>query len=243
MLSHIGSSAIFKPVKEEASLNENYSANEDMPNFAIVDKDGNQICSWMRCKDYINDTVWSHKTGNPTNIFGWSYDPKQQPLSDRWLMLAMRWKKHTLSPLVRNLKNTVEKLEKRLGVPKFRRTRFSRVSGHKFMIFGSPVWMRSSIMVSFFTWLLRAALTSKDGDLKTLKPPVGKDVYYYRKGQKFIEKLMKEGFAGFKDAKSWEDIESCDEAHETGFIHYCHVNLGAGYGFPKDDIDEEDWDF
>ncbi len=242
MLATIGDAKVFKPIEKEADLFEAYGANDDMPEFAIVDKDGNQICAWMRCKDYINDTVWSHKTGKNTDIYGWHYNPKKQPLSDRWLMLAMRWKKKVLTPMVRNLKNTVEKLEKRLGIPKFRRTRFSRVSGHKFMIYGSPVWMGRSVLTSFFTWLLRSALTSKDGDLTALKPPVKKDIYYYNNGKKFIEKLLKEGLAGFNDAKTWDKIASCDEAHETGFIHYSRENLKVKHVSDYED-GPDDWDF
>lgn len=251
MLARMGTADFFKAAKQEVYLSEEYSSGDNMPEFAILDKNGNQICSWMRCKDFINDTIWSHKTGKSCSIYGWEYNPTKQPLSDRWLILAMRWNKHKLSPIVKNLQVTVEKLEKKLGVPKFKRSRFSTVKGHRFIVFGSPIWMESSALTSFFTWLLRAAVHSKDGDLNALKPPVGKDVYYYKNGKSFIAKLLSEGLKGFKDATTWSDLKSCSAAHNAGFIHYSshvlkskHVAHDGFYDPPMDDgDDDDDWNF
>lgn len=242
------SSSFFQQNPKQGGLSEEFDSYMDMPQFAIVAPDGTQIGPWMKCKDYIQDVWWGSKHNRDYNCHGFSYSPGDDPKpSKRWLLLAIKWpsKKNKMDNMLVNVKATVENLEKRLKIPKFKRTRFSLVIGDMFIIYGSPQWLTSISLVSFFTWLLRASLNNKKGKLEAIKdsnPPVKKDWYYYTNGLNFINQLLKEGIESFKDDWSYTEVYKC---HDGGFVNAA-ANIGPveGYMDPEladdDDLDEED---
>lgn len=214
---------IRKP-RRELHLSEAYDANQDMPEFAIMAADGQQIGAWMRCKDYIQDVVWGSKREKKYSVHGWDYDPKLDPrVSDKWLILAMRWKSKTrdeLNKAIANVKATVEDLEKRLGVPKFQRSRFTKAMGDYFVIYGGQKWLHSPGTVSLFTWVLRSALLNDEGTfdamVKKKKFAVSNDGYYLRQGKIFIDTLLEVGFNGM--STDWDTIEEPYSVHGGGFV-------------------------
>ena len=193
-----------------------------MPEFAILAPDGSQIVTWMKCKDYIQDTIWGSMNNKYVSIYGWRYNPNKDPKpSSRYLLLALRWvgRDSEMETYLYNVQETVEDLESRLRIPKVDRTRFSRASGDKFVIYGSNKWKRCAATVSFFTFLIRASLTNSGGKLETIgkKTAVGKDAYYIKSGAPFIKRLLSKGFLGFKP--DWHK-ECSEEIHDSGFVNY-----------------------
>jgi hypothetical protein len=214
-----------KENKNQAYLSEAYGKGDKMPEFTIISPDGTQIGSWMRCKDFIQDTIWGFKNNKSYSIYGWKFNPKSDAVSKRYLFLGMRWRaSKKLKENLENVKATIEDVEKRVGIPLYQRTRFSRVLSNKgaeyFVVYGSPAWTRCIGTVSFFTWLLRASLTNSGRTLETIEKantPVANDKYYLRGGEKFIKKLFSHGIESFKP--DWS-ISSVNEAHHNGFVQY-----------------------
>jgi hypothetical protein len=212
------------PSNRNLSLSEAYGANDPMPEFAIMAADGRQIGNWMRCKDYIQDCVWGSKMGRSYEVYGWNYDPKVDPrVSDKWLILAMRWKNKTPEELdkgIANVKATVENLETRLKVPKYQRTRFSRRINDYFIMYGGENWLRAPALVSLFTWMTRASLTNDgqtfDSLMKMKKFVVRNDGYYIRQGKVFVDELLEKGFEGIPS--DWNKYTEAYNVHGNGFV-------------------------
>jgi len=232
---------------ESKSLNQVYNHDEDMPEFAILGSKGEQIGPWMKCKDYIQDTIWAGKAKKSCSVYGFSYkhgvDP--EPCLSR-LMLALRWPSKSLPQMARMLINTkrvVEDLETRLKVPKFERTRFTRVKDSHFIVSGSPVWLKSSHTVSFFSFLIRGSLLNETGRLETSRDssPVKKDVYYLLTGKKFIKNLLENGVDSLES--NW-NVESANNLHNHGFVHYSTNKLSAKTPTKQiSNMTDEDWEF
>lgn len=229
-------------------LCEIYDKNVQMPEFAILSEDGIQICTWMKCKDYIQDTILGGMFEKDTAVYGWVYKHGQDaaPAKHR-LILAIRFKgkEKELPGMLMNVKATVENLEKRIKFPKHSRTRFSRVLQNKyFVIYGSKMWMHSTHLVSFFSFLLRASLCNSGGTIETIGKtcPVKKDIYYNIQGNRFVNQLLKKGIAGWKP--NWETFNNKTNggwldvhgAHNSGFLAY----LGNLDVDDMDDLDEDD---
>lgn len=211
-------------------LVEIYNANEKMPEFAILAEDGRQICTWMKCKDYIQDTIWGTMHNKPSCVYGWNFTADEPRTSLKNILLALRWRGKTAKEVNEGLKNTkraVENLEKKLGIPRFRRTRFSRVQVRLrknarayfyFIIYGSQEWMRCKETVSFFTWLIRANLTNPTGDFQQIKDTaVSHDFLYLTSGRRFIGNLLVKGIKSFPP--NW-DIENVEVIHNNGFCEW-----------------------
>jgi hypothetical protein len=219
----------------QKGLSEIYGGGQDMPNFGIVAASGAQIGPWMRCKDYIQDTIWGGRKKQSYEIYGWTYKAgKDKRPSTRWLILALKWtsKASKMPEYLDNVRRTVDRLEKHLKIPLCARTHFSDVMDDKFIVWGSPHWMRCVGTVSFFTFLLRAALFNTSGRFEDIpsqkKWPVGNDAYYAKDGALFIDLLMKEGFEAFES--DWDGYTSVGAVHNNGFVGFSHRNrdkLGA----------------
>src|SRR5690606_10814188 len=132
------------------SLSEIYGSNQKMPEFALIHPSGRQIGEWMKCKDYIQDAIWATINKRGYSIYGFTFKKDEDNINLNHLMLAVRWpgkKAQYLAECLENVKATVEDVEKRLGIPKFRRTRFARVrrggaERSYFLVYGSKFWMK-----------------------------------------------------------------------------------------------------
>ena len=236
----------FKENPHQGGLSEEYSPNQDMPEFAVVAPNGIQIGPWMRCKDYVQDIWWGHAKKKAYNCHGFPYNPNVDPApSKRYLLLAMRWKgkEHQMPTMLDNIKRTVESIETKLKIQSHIKTRFSRAQGDMFVVYGSPKYLQSIKLVTFFTWILRASFKNTGGRLDTLKdtPPVKKDFYYRQNGDSFIKKLFREGIDAVEDDWNKTSVYDC---HNQGFVHYSYSIKGSEGVSPGDYLDENgDWGF
>ena len=228
------------------SLSEEYSPDKDMPEYAVLSDDGQQIGCWMKCKDYIQDTVWGMKNEKSCEVYGFNYRHGVDPLPGKTnINLALRWigkSEEEMSRMLINTKKVVEDMEKRLGVPKFKRTRFSKVNGCHFTLRASSFWMKSSQLVSFFTFMVRSSLLNKTGRLETSKDtaPVKKDIYYLLSGKDFIKKILTEG-PDFVDP-NW-DSDNAYDVHNGGFVNYSKSVLKSKSFSVGSQVQDDDWEF
>jgi hypothetical protein len=238
----------FKPNPNAPHLNEIYDAGDNMPEYALLGPTGDQVGSWMKCKDYIQDAYWGQRHGIAYSIYGWDFDPTKNKVSNRYLLLAVRWKGKSdaeLSNCLKNSKKTIERLESRVKIPKYRRTRFSPVIDGMFIVWGSPDWLRAIATLSFFTCILRASFLNEKGTLDIKNAPNMKDLYYLKSGKPFIEEMKKSGLKAFKP--DWDDYGEKGQApkasavgrvHGNGFVHWSN---GKGEGEEDYDDNDEDW--
>lgn len=234
-------------------LSEAYGSDTNMPQFAIMAENGQQIGSWMRCKDYIQDVVWGSKQGVAYSVHGWQYDPAvDSRISEKWLILAIKWPSKSDAQLERaleNAKHTLENLEKMLSVPKFQRSRFSRRIGDHFIIYGGQHWLKSAGTVSLLTWLLRASLTNSHQTFESLmmmkKFAVANDGYYSKRGKFYIDHLIKVGFEGIPS--DWTTFSAAYQVHGNGFVGQSYqmaTKLGAKIDYGHDaamGVADDDW--
>ena len=234
------------PINQETSngcaLSEMYNEAQSMPQFAILSSSGQQIGSWMKCKDYIQDCIWGGKFGKSYTCHGFEYTHGEDPLPNlKKLHLAVRYpnSEHKLEDMLENIKTTVENLEKQIKIPKKDRTRFSKVIDNYFVVYGSKHWLKATHTISFFTFLLRASFLNVGGKINTIKetPPVKKDIYYYKNGSKYIKMLKKNGIKNVEG--NWDNHETHNDAHavhNSGFVNWCGNKV-------CDENCDDDWDF
>lgn len=242
----------FKPNTAPGHLSEIYDASNDMPEYALIGPTGKQIGLWMKCKDYIQDAYWGQRHGRAYSIYGFNFNPETDKVSNRYLLLVVRWKgknNDQMSEYLANAKKTIERLESKLGIPKYRRTRFSRVFDGMFVVWGSPDWLRAIATVSFFACLVRAAFYNKDGSLNIKDAPNKSDVYYLKSGKPFIDELKKNGLKAFNpdwdndygtkagQAPATVGSTICFGVHGNGFVRWSQGKGGAN----QDDDANEDW--
>ncbi len=242
-----------KPIKKmdtsHVHLSEIYSKGKSMPEFCVLSKNGEQVGAWMKCKDYIQDTIWGGKFGVTFNCHGFQYRHGTDPLpSTDKLILAIKYegKEKELPQMIINVKKTVENLECRLKIPACQRTKFSRAIGNYFVIYGSHLWTKATHTISFFTFLLRGSLNNKGGKIETIgtTPPVKNDTYYFKNGRGYIDLLSK---VGINDIESnWDlhkDHKDPYKIHGGGFVDNSNrMAKEAGIVTKKPEKDD-DWSF
>lgn len=211
-----------KPSRQHLRLNQAYSSNESMTEFSILKADGTQIGAWMKCKDYIQDSIWGSKNGRGYSIHGWSFDPDHDKLPTTMLPLAVRWLGEDISKMLPRVIGTMADVEKMLGFAEHNKTRFSGVhaaNGHQFfVIYLSHLWLRCIGTVSFVSWLIRVSMLNAGKKYSTVKSCLrGNDEYYFSGGERFIDKLFSRGIESFKSDWSIDDV---GQVHHNGFVAY-----------------------
>ena len=141
------------------------------------------------------------------------------------------------------VKSTIEDMERRVGIPKKDRTRFSRVIKDYFVVYGSPHWLKATHTISFFTFLIRASFMNKGGKIETIgkTSPVKKDIYYYRNGRKYMDMLSESGIEGVEG--NWDNHKNHNDSfsvHNDGFVTW---SLNNGQKSVQNLEEEDDWNF
>jgi len=127
--------------------------------FLSPEKDGNKQChGWIKCRDFLQDAFrWHHAGNNGQGIFGFSYEPKDDPPLDTEKMrmlvdyTAGKPDKATLDCTISILKL----MESHGGIEP--QTKILGVKDHDniYVYEGAKDWMGSSFMISMYTFLIR----------------------------------------------------------------------------------------
>lgn len=178
--------------------------------FAMVTEDNHQCTPFVLCRDFLQDTIQSTLNKRKLSLYGFVHDPDpkkshQPSLRKTKLLMAHSTRKMNV-PNMLDLLNQIEtdlkiaktKIYKCKGdIPK----RYMR--GGVFLIIGSCRWIKSPVMISLYTLLLRIGSSHKAGTpyvetiesiaAGTKRPPQALDKSRIKAAKNGIETILKLG--------------------------------------------------
>ena len=176
--------------------------------FAWANKDLQQCSTISSCRDYLQDAIHSHYKNECT---AYTYDPSKDPkLSFDYSRLIIGHgglKVDGMEELMPKTLDLVNRVAARLKIQKTVAYRISNpltqhARSQSFLLVGSPSWMKSPPMISFYTLLMRSSpghdesIKSIDKAIEALSLPsntkvnVG-DRQLLKNGNKAILRIMK----------------------------------------------------
>lgn len=153
--------------KNPKNLSEIYQQTGTVFAFASLQKDGLTQChEWVKCRDFLPDAVRSQITGKVCSIYGFVFDPKNNPNIDldKIRMLVSKGSLNALKvqKFRRKIKSSLKLLNHFEDIAKVPKTKVVRAnsSGQKkykavFLFSGPPMWLSSPFLVSMYTFLIR----------------------------------------------------------------------------------------
>jgi hypothetical protein len=222
--------------KPESSLSQIYGHTDNrMPCLAVVSKDGQQIGPWIKCKDYIQDVVWSCRTKRDFSCHGFKRDIGDPEITPDGLTIAVRWLGKTveeLTGLQANSIATITALEAAARLPEGQETKFSQVimgsDNHPyFIVFMAPAWTRNTPSITCFVSCMRLGLINKERTLQSLPTSemegvtMGNDSRYVGSGKTFIDRITADGIMSVPEQK-WKTFKSAYNIHGSGFANFSY---------------------
>lgn len=144
--------------KKNNSLSEIYQKSYSV--FAFVKKieeDKYQQCSqYVKCRDFLNDVVRGVLQKTDINIYGFKYEPTQDPMidMDNISFLIKNPKKEIEPDIVKALK-IINHYESIMGLDSL--STYIRVDNNTVIVTGSKEWLRSQVLTSLYTLIFRIA--------------------------------------------------------------------------------------
>lgn len=166
------------------SLNEIYQQTGMLFSFVTSPKAGLKQChQWVKCRDYLHDAVRSLYDGKSFRIYGFFYDPNENPHMDlekmRMLVTKAGMSKTELVKFRKFMKAGLVLLNHYEGLMGVSLSKLQEVNKDKdkyvWMFTGPKVWMKSPHLVSMYTFLIRLGVKDlKFKDNKELKAALKK---------------------------------------------------------------------
>jgi len=150
--------------KKVNSLNEIYQQTGMLFSFVTAPKEGLKQChQWVKCRDYLHDVVRATHTGKDFRVYGFFYDPKENPHADlekmRMLVTKDGMAKAELTKFRKTMKSALVLLNHYEGIMGAGLSKVQEVNldktKHVWMFTGPKVWMKSPHLVSMYTFLIR----------------------------------------------------------------------------------------
>ena len=153
--------------KNPKNLSEIYQQTGTVFAFASLQKEGLTQChEWVKCRDFLPDAVRSQITGKMCSIYGFVFDPKNNPNIDldKIRMLVSKGSLNALEipKFKQKIKSSLELLNHFEDIAEVSKTKVVRInsSGQKkykavFLFSGPPMWLSSPFLVSMYTFLIR----------------------------------------------------------------------------------------
>lgn len=133
--------------------------------WAVRKRDGSYTNNmpFVKCRDFLGDSLWAEETGQTKSIYGFSFDPKKQKISKRNTMLMIKFpNKETQFNFFDNCHYFLDYCDLAgTHIPDF------VVDGNLVMLKADPLWRKSVVGISAFTFLLKC-LSYKLDHNKTL---------------------------------------------------------------------------
>lgn len=148
-------------------LNEIYQQTGTVFSFASLQEEGLTQChEWVKCRDFLPDAVRSQITGNKCAIYGFTFDPENNPnlCLDKIKMLVSKGelKTESIPAFKEKIKSSLKLLnhfEDIAGVSKTKVVKVDESGQNKykavFLFSGPPMWLSSPFLVSMYTFLIR----------------------------------------------------------------------------------------
>lgn len=199
--------------KNPKSLSEIYQQTGMLFSFVTAPKDGvSEMChEWVKCRDFLHDAVRTQLTGNPSSIYGFTFNANVNPPIDtkkmRMLVSVAKSKdKAEGKTFMRKMSSALSILnhfERHAPVALSKVEEVDPKGAKKaavVMFTGSSMWMKSPFLVSMYTFLIRLG----DKELKF------KDKKSLQAAFKELNDLQKERKINDNDAKyigaSWNKL-------------------------------------
>jgi len=157
-----------KPLKVEwlpqDSLSEIYQKTGYQFALLSAPKDGNkQACSWVLCRDFLQDAVSAFTSKGKCQIFGFKYQFGKHPPLDmsrtRMLVkkdgLATKDKVERFRKELKAGQSLVNHYERLAGVSMSTMKKVADDSKHVWRFRGPGIWMKSPFLVSMYSFLIR----------------------------------------------------------------------------------------
>lgn len=150
----------------EANLLEVYQRTGMVFAFVTSPKNDSKAChEWVKCRDFLHDTVRSQITGERCIIYGFRYDPDKNPNIDMNKMRMLVSKENLPEEEVTSFKAKMNAslallnhFETYAGVSLSTLKPVNPENSGKpavFMFTGSSMWLKSPFLVSMYTFLIR----------------------------------------------------------------------------------------
>lgn len=150
---------------KQDSLNEIYQKTGYHFAFLTAPKDGNkQACSWVKCRDFLQDAVSAHTRKSSCAIFGFRYAHGQHPPLDmtRTRMLVKKADLQNTTKAVERFRkelkagqSLVNHYERLMGVSLSTMKKVNDKSQHVWRFRGPGIWMKSPFLISMYSFLIR----------------------------------------------------------------------------------------
>lgn len=145
-------------------------ALSDGVEYAFVTPKGQQITQFAFCKDYLQDAIQSRVLNKKRGIYGFSYDPKTEPLISfkSTDLLVTNSQDLNLELNIKNCLDFINQVEDHLKIKntivfKVENPPLKYLKSGVFYFKGSNRWIKSAPMISMYTLFIRVGLGHKIG--------------------------------------------------------------------------------
>jgi hypothetical protein len=181
--------------------------------FAFAQKQGEEInvlTEMTTCKDFLNDMIWTEKTGRPTNIYSYKWD-KKDILNDNLVLIVSHDFPFTQEH-VDNLKKVFNFWEQRLNI----KTTEIELNGQNIILDFSPQWYDRPYLFSLFTMLtflynMNEVPEEYDKFMnEAFKTSIESRKSYFENFRPVCKKIYNDEI---KDYLKYEEVENVSSAH------------------------------
>lgn len=181
------------------------------------------------CKDFLNDQVWSDKTGEDYYIYGLKTKPMDLFLEEySYMAISILKYQRTLCEYqgykddvkklnegYKTLESFINQIETKLKIKNL--SKINRVEDNKFLVSFPSFWADNTYLISLYTLLLRSGLNYKNGEdvfefLTSRRVPACDAIYLENAVTKL--KKMIEGYIPVQDMK---ELRS---PHSMGIVNF-----------------------
>ena len=216
--------------------------------YAFASEDNKQCCPFVFCKDFLQDCVWGQLYGKVATIFGFTFNPKNDPHLDmnKCKLLV------TNSADPKEFKNRIEKcvlfinqIEKALHLIRTVAYECELPPPHYtkcgvFLLESSRRWLEAPPLVSLYTLLIRVGFVYNGTDTfmehiakvqeGKISPYQRNDASYLKSADKGIKQIME---LGYRKIFYIDPKKNYPEGIQTGVLHNSTGIVGFTAGSTK----------
>ena len=209
--------------------------------FAFVSKNKVQCCPFVLCKDFLQDAIYNQLYGTKKEIYEFCYNPAvDAPIGlDKIRLLLANSRDPKFKTKIPICLDFINQIEKKLHIAKTTVKECAKPPkqykrGGVFWFEGSNRWLRSPVMLSLYTLLLRVGFCHQIGDdpLVTINNVAAGKVKSYQEGDR---KKLNDSLAGILNIMKHKDLKIFHNDMKKNYpktvcISIMHNNMGiAGY--------------